>query len=128
MDIYDFYEERMAALPKRAKEEMDKSFIVIGEMCFQLYESDDKQYVKGLNLNGYRSVWCRVRGGGERGWEMMVLDFVKTDMSNERKWEFLWTMERNRECFFEIFRGKYAKKNTDERKAYEKWVMQTDTV
>ena len=51
--------------PQRATDEMEKSCLVMGEKCFQLYQKDNAFYIKGVNLYGYRQIWCKVRIAGD---------------------------------------------------------------
>lgn len=109
--------------PQRATDEMEKSCLVMGEKCFQLYQKDNAFYIKGVNLYGYRQIWCKVRIAGDVKKSNMCIDFVSCDMSDAKKFEFLYDIEKNRDMFFDIFMGKYRSKNSYSHKQYEKWVI-----
>ena len=112
--------------PQRANDEMAKSYIVMGEKCFQLYQKDDTFYIKGVNLYGYREIWCKVRIAGDIKKSNMYIDFVSSNMSECKKYELLYDIERQREEFFDIFIGKYRSEKSYSHKQYKKWVLNVE--
>ncbi len=53
----------------------------------------------------------------------MYIDFVSSDMSDAKKFEFLYDIEKNRDMFFDIFMGKYRSEKSYNHKQYKKWVI-----